>query len=88
MTLPELHDFVRPLAAAEFYRVFALKGFDTEHVRTCPSEISPAKWQAAKDAAWRAANKVSANAFATAGFSVFNATLCRRAGGERSHRPF
>lgn len=88
MTLLELHDLVRPLATAEFYRVFALKGFDPEHVRACPPESSTAGWQTAKAAAWKAADKVSAQAFEMAGFPVFNTTLCHQSGGERSDRPF
>jgi hypothetical protein len=88
MTLLELHDFVRPLASAEFYRIFAAKGFDTTDVARCPLESSQAKWEAAKALAWKAADRVSEDAFNRAGFSVFNTTLCHQSGGERSDRPF
>jgi hypothetical protein len=88
MTLPELHEFVRPLASAEFYRIFAAKGFDAADVARCPRESSQANWQAAKALAWKAADRVSAEAFKVAGFPVYSTTLCHQSGGERSDRPF
>jgi len=88
MTLLELYDFVRPLASAEFYRIFAAKGFDAADVARCPRESSEANWQAAKALAWKAADRVSEHAFGQAGFPVFNTTLCHQSGGERSDRPF
>jgi len=88
MTLLELHDFVRPLAAAEFYRIFAAKGFDAADVARCPQESTPANWKAAKTLAWKAADRVSAEAFKAAGFPIFDTTLCHQSGGERLNRPF
>lgn len=88
MTLLELHDLVRPLASAEFYRIFAAKGFEAADVARCPRESSQENWQAAKTLAWKAADRVSAEAFKTAGFSVYSQTLCHQSGGERSDRPF
>jgi hypothetical protein len=88
MTLLELHDFVRSLATAEFYRIFAIKGFDAADVARCPQESSEANWQAAKALAWKAADRLSAGAFKTAGFPVYSQTLCHQSGGERSDRPF
>jgi hypothetical protein len=88
MTLLELHDFVRPLASAEFYRIFAAKGFDAADVARCPRESSQENWQAAKTLAWKAADRVSEDAFKAAGFPVLNTTLCHQSGGERSDRPF
>ena len=88
MTLLELHDFVRPLASAEFYRIFAAKGFDAADVARCPRESTEANWKAAKALAWKAADRVSAEAFKAAGFPIFDTTLCHQSGGERSDRPF
>jgi len=88
MTLLELHDFVRPLAAAEFYRIFAAKGFDPVDLTRCPRESSQANWEAAKALAWKAADRLSAEAFKVAGFPVYSTTLCHQSGGERSDRPF